>query len=558
MRGKVSHAIAPHAYHAATMQTVFDLLIIGGGINGAGIARDAAGRGLSVALCEQGDLAGATSSASSKLIHGGLRYLETGEFHLVHESLAERATLLRIAPHLMRPTRFVIPHTPQLRPAWMIRLGLTFYDLLGGRPCTSCGRLCTSCGRLCTSCGRLCTSCGRLCTSCGRLCTSCGRRSLPASQTIRDLTTSAYGSALQAGYRTGFVYSDVQTDDARLVILNLRDAAEHGASILPRTRLTSARREGDIWCATLLDTTTGRTQDYRARALINAAGPWVASVFDRLPASQQKHGIRLVKGSHIVVPRLYAGDHAYTLQHTDRRVIFLLPWEENFTLIGTTDIELNNPAEPPKISAEEIAYLCAAVNRYTKKQIQPGDAVWQFSGVRALFDDGKDNASAVTRDYRLQLDDAAGKAPLLSVFGGKLTTYRRLAERAMEKLQPWLFASGRPWTANTALPGGDYPLAETISQLQTSHPNLPPAWLEQLARRHGSRALLLLADVREPKDLGLDFGGSLYEIEVAHFLAHEWAHEADDILWRRTKTGLHMTPEQRAQFADWLVSRNAH
>ncbi len=488
-----------------------DLLIIGGGINGAGIARDAAGRGLSVALCEQGDLASATSSASSKLIHGGLRYLETGQFRLVHESLSERETLLSIAPHLMRPTRFVIPHTPQLRPAWMMRLGLSFYDWLGGR------------------------------------------HSLPAAQTI-DLTTSLYGQALQADYKTGFVYSDVQTDDARLVILNLRDAAERGASILPRTRLTSARREGGLWCATLLDTTTGRTQDYRARALINAAGPWVASLFDRLPASPQKHSIRLVKGSHIVVPRLYAGEHAYTLQHTDRRIIFLLPWEQNFTLIGTTDIELGNPAEPPKISAEEISYLCAAVNRYTKKQIQPGDVVWQFSGVRALFDDGKDNVSTVTRDYRLQLDSAAGQVPLLSVFGGKLTTYRRLAERAMEKLQPWLHASGRPWTGNTALPGGDRPLNEVISQLQTRHPNLPANWLEQLARRHGSRALPLLADVREPKDLGQDFGGGLYEIEAAHFLAHEWAHEADDILWRRTKAGLHMTLGQRARFTDWLAS----
>ena len=487
-----------------------DLLIIGGGINGAGIARDAAGRGLSVVLCEQGDLAGATSSASSKLIHGGLRYLETGQFRLVHESLSERETLLSIAPHLMRPTRFVIPHTPQLRPAWMMRLGLSFYDWLGGR------------------------------------------RSLPAAQTI-DLTTSPYGHPLQADYKTGFVYSDVQTDDARLVILNLRDAAERGASVLPRTRLTSARREGQLWCATLLDTTTGRTQDYRARALINAAGSWVASVFDQLPASPQKHSIRLVKGSHIVVPRLYPGKHAYTLQHTDRRIIFLLPWEQNFTLIGTTDIELGNPAEPPKISAEEIAYLCAAVNRYTKKQIQPGDVVWQFSGVRALFDDGKDNASTVTRDYRLQLDGTAGSAPLLSVFGGKLTTYRRLAERVMEKLQPWFHASGRPWTANTALPGGDQPLNEVISQLQTRHPNLPADWLEQLARRHGSRALTLLANVREPKDLGQNFGGGLYEIEVAHFLAHEWAHEADDILWRRTKAGLHMTLGQRARFTDWLA-----
>lgn len=488
-----------------------DLLIIGGGINGAGIARDAAGRGLSVVLCEQGDLASATSSASSKLIHGGLRYLETGQFRLVHESLSERETLLSIAPHLMRPTRFVIPHTPQLRPAWMMRLGLSFYDWLGDR------------------------------------------RSLPAAQTI-NLTTSPYGQALQAEYKTGFVYSDVQTDDARLVILNLRDASERGASVLPRTRLTSARREGQLWCATLLDTTTGRTQDYRARVLINAAGPWMARVFDQLPASPQKHSIRLVKGSHIVVPRLYPGKHAYTLQHTDRRIIFLLPWEQNFTLIGTTDIELGNLTEPPKISTEEIAYLCTAVNRYTKKQIQPGDVVWQFSGVRALFDNGKDNASKVTRDYRLQLDGTVGQAPLLSVFGGKLTTYRRLAERAMEKLQPWFYASGHPWTGNTALAGGDRPLNEVISQLQTRHPNLPADWLEQLARRHGSRALTVLADVREPKSLGQNFGGGLYEIEVAHFLAHEWAHEADDILWRRTKAGLHMTLGQRARFTDWLTS----
>jgi glycerol-3-phosphate dehydrogenase len=512
------------------MQTQVDLLIIGGGINGAGIARDAAGRGLSVALCEQGDLAGATSSASSKLIHGGLRYLETGQFRLVHESLAERETLLSIAPHLMCPTRFVIPHTPQLRPAWMMRLGLIFYDFLGGR-----------------------------------LCTSCGLRSLPAAQTV-DLTSSPYGQALQADYRTGFVYSDVQTDDARLVILNLRDAAERGASILPRTRLISARREGDLWCATLLDTITGRMKDYHARALVNAAGPWVASLFDRLPTGQRKYGIRLVKGSHIVVPRLYDGKHAYTLQHTDRRIIFLLPWEQNFTLIGTTDIELSNPAEPAQISAEEVAYLCAAVNRYTQQQVQPGDVVWQFSGVRALFDDGKDNAgiaSTLSRDYRLQLDDVAGKAPLLSVFGGKLTTYRRLAERAMEKLQPWLPISGnaepaigRPWTAHSALPGGDCPLADAISQLQARHPNLPLAWLEQIARRHGSRTLRLLADVRETKDLGLDFGGGLYEIEVTHFIAHEWAQEADDILWRRTKAGLHMTPEQRACFADWFNSCN--
>ncbi len=500
------------------MQTLLDILIIGGGINGAGIARDAAGRGLAVGLCEQDDLAGATSSASSKLIHGGLRYLETGEFRLVHESLAERETLLAIAPHLMQPLRFVIPHTPQLRPAWMIRLGLTFYDLLGGH------------------------------------------RTLPATQTL-DLADSPYGMALRPDYRTGFAYSDVQTDDARLVILTLRDAAERGAVVLDRTRFIGARREGVVWCATLLDAQTGRSHEYRARALVNAAGPWVAATLDRLPPGRQRHVIRLVKGSHIVIPRLYPGEHAYTLQNTDRRIVFLLPWERNYTLIGTTEVELTDPATPPQITPKEIAYLCAAVNRYTQKQIQPADVLWQFSGVRALFDDGrksaKVSASAITRDYRLQLDGAAGKAPLLSVFGGKLTTYRRLAERVMEKLQPWFPASGQPWTARTPLPGGDCPLAETISHLQTSHSGLSPDWLEQLARRHGSRALPLLADVRETKDLGRDFGGGLYEIEVTHFLAHEWAHEADDILWRRTKAGLHMTAEQRARFTDWLASHNA-
>ena len=498
------------------MQTQVDLLIIGGGINGAGIARDAAGRGLSVALCEQGDIAGATSSASSKLIHGGLRYLETGEFRLVHESLSERQTLLRIAPHLMQPLRFVIPHTPQLRPAWMIRLGLMFYDFLAGR------------------------------------------HTLPSSQTV-DLTTSAYGEALQTDYAKGFVYSDVQTDDARLVIHNLRDAAERGAMIFTYTRLISAHREDAVWHAHLENTRTNQQITLAARALVNAAGIAVAALRNVLQSSEQQLGLRWVKGSHIVVPRLYAGNHAYTLQNTDRRIIFLIPWQQNYTLIGTTDIELSeqgNKFQPVQISAEEIAYLCAAVNRYTKKQIHPGDVIWQFSGVRALFDDGKDNASVVTRDYRLQLDDGAGKAPLLSVFGGKLTTYRRLAEHVMEKLQPWFPASGQPWTAHSPLPGGDCPLAETISHLQTSHPNLPPILLEQLARRHGSRALTLLGDVRETKDLGLDFGGGLYEIEVAHFLAHEWAHEAEDILWRRTKAGLDMTVEQCVRFGDWLASRN--
>ncbi len=507
-------------YHRCIMQTQVDLLIVGGGIQGAGIARDAAGRGLSVALYEQDDITGGTSSASSKLIHGGLRYLETGEFRLVHDSLSERQTLLRIAPHLMQPLRFVIPHTPQLRPAWMIRLGLMFYDLLGGH------------------------------------------QTLPSSQTV-DLATSVYGEALQASYSKGFIYSDVQTDDARLVIHNLRDATERGAKVFTHMRLISAHREGAAWHARLENTQTNRQTTVVARALVNAAGTGVAALRDQLHPSEQYLGIRWVKGSHIVIPRLYPGKHAYTLQNTDRRIIFLIPWEQNYTLIGTTDIEISDASTPPKVTSEEVTYLCEAVNHYSKKPVQASDVLWQFCGTRALFDEGgqndnrSSNASQITRDYHLQCDSLTGQAPLLSIFGGKLTTYRRVAEQALEKLTPWFPASGQPWTARAALPGGDCPLAETIGHLHASHPNLPPAWLEQLARRHGSRALALLADVRETKDLGLDFGGGLYEIEVAHFMAHEWAQEADDILWRRTKTGLHMMPEQRARFADWLASRGS-
>lgn len=496
------------------MDSPCDLLVIGGGINGAGIARDAAGRGLAVLLCEQGDPAGATSSASSKLIHGGLRYLEHYAFRLVRESLREREILLRIAPHLMRPARFVMPHTPQLRPLWMIRLGLALYDRLGGN------------------------------------------RSLPAAESI-DLTHPPWSVVLQPQYRMGFIYSDVQTDDARLVVLNLRDAVERGATVLDRTRFSAARREGGLWHVIVHDAISGRQSEYRARALINAAGPWVAATLDCLPPSHESHGIRLIKGSHIVMPRLYPGEHAFTLQQPDGRVIFLLPFERDYTLIGTTEVVHADPNTPPAVAVSEIDYLCTAVNRYLRTPVQVTDVVWSFAGLRALFDDGHSNPGAITRDYRLQLDGDRGSAPLLSVFGGKLTTYRALAERVMAKLEPWFPESGKPWTAEVPLPGGDLQVNEVVAELRAAHPNLPADWLEQIARRHGSRAVPLLAGACEAKDLGQSFGGGLYELEVNHFMQHEWARDADDILWRRSKAGLHMTPAERLAFSQWLAANHS-
>lgn len=497
------------------MNPCFDLLVIGGGINGAGIARDAAGRGLSVLLCEQGDPAGATSSASSKLIHGGLRYLEYHDFRLVRESLREREILLRIAPHLMWPARFVLPHTPQLRPAWMIRLGLALYDRLGGS------------------------------------------RSLPASESV-DLTQPPWNAWLKAEYQKGFVYSDVQTDDVRLVILTLRDAVEHGASVLDRRRVVAARREGELWCATVQDVFTGQYREYRARALVNAAGPWVAALREQLrsllPQAAEKCGLRLVKGSHIVVPRLTPGEHAFTLQQPDGRVVFLLPIEHDYTLIGTTEIEHADPDTPPVITVAETDYLCAAASRTLRTPVAASAIVWSFAGLRALFDDGQDNPGKITRDYHLQLDGHRNEAPLLSVFGGKLTTYRALAETVMSKLAPWFPTLGPNWTATTPLPGGDRPNAEVVAELRATHPTLPADWLAQLARRHGSRALDLLIAVHDARDLGRNFGGGLYQLEIEHFIRHEWARNADDILWRRSKAGLHMTPAERTAFADWLAA----
>ena len=450
-----------------------DLLIVGGGINGAGIARDAAGRGLSVALCEMGDIAGATSWASSKLIHGGLRYLEHYEFRLVRESLMEREILLRIAPHLTRALRFVMPHSADLRPAWMISLGLWLYDHLGNIR---------------------------------------GGSVLPASETI-SLEHVDFGAPLKKEYRRGHVYADVQVDDARLTLANVRDAADRGALILARTRLVSAQREQGLWHCRL-QTAGGKADELQARALLNVAGPWAAQMHALL-GGRERIGIQLVRGSHIVVPRLYQGEQAYTLQHDDGRIVFLLPFHDAFTLVGTTEVRMDDPDQTPVATDEEVAYLCRAANRYLRNPITVKDVVWKFAGVRPLLDDGKANASQVSREYRFVLDQLAlNEAPLLTIIGGKLTTYRRLAEKALEKLSPLFPRMGPAWTANATLP---------------------------------ERA------IDDDLDPGCDFGGGLYERDVRYFIEHEWAHEADDILWRRTKAGLKMSPGQRRAFAVWLA-----
>jgi glycerol-3-phosphate dehydrogenase len=489
-----------------------DMLVVGGGINGAGIARDAAGRGLSVALCEQNDFASATSSASTKLIHGGLRYLEHYEFRLVGEALAEREVLLKIAPHIAWPLRFVMPHAKGLRPGWMIRAGLLMYDRLGGKT------------------------------------------TLPRSKGI-DLLRTPYGAGLKTEFTKGYIYSDAWVDDARLVLLNLRSAAGHGASILPRTRFIGARRDGGLWHAELEDMGTQQRHTVRARMLVNAAGPWVSQVAGTLGHARTRASVRLVKGSHIVVPRLYEGEHAYIVQDSGKRIIFMIPYERDFTLIGTTDMVVDNIGEGGAISRQELDYLCTQVSRYSAKPVTPEQVVWSYSGIRPLYDDGSEDPSAVTRDYTLVLEDGEVDVPQLSVYGGKITTYRKLAEAALDKLAPWMAGAGGKWTGSEALPGGDLPpggQAAFLPRLAQRYPAMPEPLLTALMQRHGSIAQDILGDARTPADLGEYFGGSLYEREVRHLIEQEWAQEAGDILWRRTKAGLHMTPQQREHFARYL------
>ena len=479
---------------------------MGGGINGAGIARDAAGRGLSVLLCEKGDLACATSSWSSKLIHGGLRYLEHYEFRLVAEALAEREVLLKVAAHLVWPARFIMPHVPELRPRWMIRAGLFLYDHLSRRA------------------------------------------SLPGSSAVR-LDAPPYNSGLKPQFRHGFIYSDCRVDDARLVVANAMDARERGVQVLTRTECLKARRQDGLWSASL----SGGAQ-VRAKAIVNAAGPWVKTVLNDHLHQPSRDAVRLVKGSHIVLPKLYEGEHAFILQNDDRRVIFMIPYGDLHTLVGTTDIPVEDESAPPEASAEEIGYMCRAVNRYLARPARPQDVVWRYSGVRPLYDDGTDDPSAVTRDYTLRVDDDAGRAPVLSVFGGKITTYRRLAEQAMDKLAQYFRGLKPAWTDSIPLSGSDFGDATRVEARDAffaSHPHIAEATLRPIFRRHGTHAQAVVGD----GDLGEDYGAGLTERELRYFVEREWAQTAEDVLWRRTKTGLLMTPAQRERVVKVLGRR---
>ncbi|MCI0467098.1 MAG: glycerol-3-phosphate dehydrogenase [Beijerinckiaceae bacterium] len=495
-----------------------DLLIIGGGINGAGIARDASGRGLKVMLCEQGDLAGATSSASSKLIHGGLRYLEYYRFGFVREALKEREVLLGIAPHIVWPARFILPHDRGLRPAFLIEVGLLLYDWLAPR------------------------------------------KRLERSRRI-DLRKSKEGAPLKDNLTIGFVYSDCRVDDARLVVLNAADARERGADIRTRTRCISAKREQGIWQATLFDLRNAVTATVTARILVNAAGPWAAGVLNSvINGNAGKANLRLVKGSHIIVPRLYEGEQCYVLQNEDRRIVFVMPYETDYSLIGTTDIPFDGDPAAATISAEEVTYLCASVSRNFRKALTPQDVIESFSGVRPLYGDSEANASAITREYVLALDAPEGCAPLLSVFGGKVTTYRRLAEDAIQKLVPYL-GPYRPqrWTAASPLPGGDMEAGDSGGFLNTLRGKFP--WLDavtaaRLARAYGTRAELILGEARSVQDLGIDFGAGLTQAEADYLMDKEFACTAEDILWRRTKLHLHLSVQQMAALKAYVDARS--
>lgn len=488
---------------------MLDLLVVGGGINGAGIARDAAGRGLQVALCEQHDLAAHTSSASSKLVHGGLRYLEQRQFGLVHRSLAERATLLRIAPHLVTPLGFVLPHSPQLRPAWMIRLGLWLYDLLG-------------------------------------------RGTLPRSRALR-LHGHPFGMPLRDSGGLGFTYTDARVPDARLVVLNALDAAERGARIWPRTTCTRAWRDAQGWSAELCDA-QGRQRVVHARSLVNATGPWAAAFCNGISHSRAVP-LRLVQGSHIVLPALYGHDHAYLLQQPDRRIVFAIPFERQFTLVGTTDVDFHGDPAEAGIDAAQVDYLCAAVNRSFGRHIERSDVLWSFSGVRPLLDDAQANPSVVSRDYLLDLDSDG--APLLNVFGGKLTTYRRLAEQAVDLLLHGRAACPPAWTGTGAvLPGGSRGTpAQVQAWLCERWPWLPPALAARWAGSYGCRAERIIGDADALPALGEHFGADLYQAEVDYLCTCEWVQHADDLLWRRTKLGLVLDAGQQRHLARWLEAR---
>ena len=496
---------------------IYDIAIIGGGINGCGIARDAAGRGLSVLLLEKGDLAGGTSSASSKMIHGGLRYLEQYEFMLVRKALQEREVLLSIAPHIIAPLRLVLPHNSALRPKWMIRIGLFLYDMLGGR------------------------------------------KLLESSRQI-DLRKNVVGEPLKTQFTHGFEYSDCTVDDARLVVLNAIDARQNGADIFTRCEVRKGFREADHWRLEAKDIGSGKKHQFKSRVLVNAAGPWVSEIVSDRIMLDTTSDVRLVKGSHIVVPKLYDHDRAYIFQNADNRVIFAIPFQNDFTLIGTTDVDITGDPGNAVISRQEIDYLCDAVSEYFKAPITASDVVWQYAGIRPLFDDGESSASETTRDYVLEVLESADKPPLLSVFGGKITTYRRLAEAALTKLERWLPEMRESWTANAFLPGGDFLFADrqrNIDELNKKFPFFQSPTARRLFLTYGKCAWKVLDGCKTKADLGTLFGSDLYQREVEYLVANEWAITAGDIVWRRTKTGLYMSNKEIAALEKWLQSNSA-
>ena len=501
------------------LERIFDLAIIGGGVNGCGIARDAVGRGNTVFLCEMNDLASGTSSWSTKLVHGGLRYLEYYEFRLVREALIEREILWGIAPHIIRPLRFVLPHHAGLRPAWLLRLGLFLYDHIGGR------------------------------------------HLLPATRSV-DLRRDEVGKPLIPNrYSRAFEYSDCFVDDARLVVLNARDAADKGAEIRTRTRATELHQSDGIWTVSMVDTLTGARSQVQARALVNAGGPWVEDVLGRGAGVNAKAKVRLVQGSHIVVRKLYDHDRAYMFQNADGRIIFVIPYQDDFTLIGTTDRDYDGDPSKVKATPEEIQYLCAAASEYLAKPVTSDDVVWTYSGVRPLYDDGASEAKAATRDYVFELDTPGG-APLLSIYGGKITTYRRLSEEALEKLEPYLKGNlaKEGWTAHSTLPGGDFAIdggPALALELQRNYPFLSAAHALRLVHAYGTRARNVLGSARSAADLGRDFGATLTEAEVRYLMAQEWAVSAEDIVWRRSKLGLRMTAAEIAALDEWLTAHHA-
>lgn len=498
---------------SADGETDYDILIIGGGINGAGIARDAAGRGYKVCLCEAGDFGGGTSSASTKLVHGGLRYLEHYEFMLVRKALMEREVLWSMAPHIIWPLRFVLPHHKGLRPAWLLRLGLFLYDNLGGR------------------------------------------KLLPGTKVL-DLTTDPAGAPLKPIFRKAFEYSDCWVQDSRLVVLNLRDAQERGASIRPRTAAESARFENGTWHVTLSDGVNEAVETVTASLVINAAGPFVDHVLKTVFARNDAHNVRLVGGSHIVIKRKFEHDRCYILQNSDERIIFAIPYERDYTLIGTTDTEHEGAIGKPEITSAEIDYLCDMASEYFSEPVTRDDVVWTYSGLRPLYDDGASKAQEATRDYVIRRDEALGNGTLINIFGGKITTYRRLAEAMMEEVESELGQRGSAWTKGATLPGGNFVVDgfdQLVADYQNRFPFIEPELMVRLVRNYGSETLTLLGDAASKSDLGADLGGGLHEIEARYLVDNEWALDAEDILFRRTKLGIRLSKPEIENVQLWLA-----